>query len=82
MQDIDKRDFTLRHLQQLVAVAPHAYRLAWVQKADRYHLTVDFELRAAGEGGAFSMAACDAAGRFCGGLCRGHPAARSSRVSV
>lgn len=50
VQDIDKRDFTLRHLQQMVAVEPHAFRLGWIFKAGRYHLTVDFEsLRSCGD---------------------------------
>ena len=47
VQDIDKRDFALRNLMQIVAVAPSAYRLSWVKKTDRYQLVVDFALHAA-----------------------------------
>ena len=46
VQDIDKRDFTLRNLMQIVAVTPKAYRLSWVKKTDRYQLVVDFALHA------------------------------------
>jgi len=47
VQDIDKRDFALRNLMQIVAVSPSAYRLSWVKKTDRYQLVVDFALHAA-----------------------------------
>ncbi|EKX45638.1 hypothetical protein GUITHDRAFT_108515 [Guillardia theta CCMP2712] len=42
VQDISKRDFPLRSLQQIVSAFPAAYRLGWIAKDGRFQLTVDF----------------------------------------
>ena len=47
---MSKRKFEVRQLLQIVAVAPGLFRLGWLQRGDRYLLTVDFDLRAAPTG--------------------------------
>ena len=42
---MSKRKFEVRQLLQIVAVAPGLFRLGWLQRGDRYLLTVDFDLR-------------------------------------